>query len=482
MFLVSFPVKEDVHVRMHLKKRGCEYYMETILIVEDKESMAKMLKETLESEGYNVISAVDGTDGIRLLKEERVDLVLTDLKLPQKGGIDVLKASKEENHLIPVIVMTAFGSVEVAVEAMKGGAFDFITKPFDTDHLLMLIKRALETQRLLTENILLKEEFRSKFGFPRIIGKSEKIADVAQVVQKVAPTKTTVLLLGESGTGKELFARAIHNLGSRQNYPFVPINCAAIPRDLLESELFGHEKGSFTGADTKKLGKFELADKGTIFLDEVGDMDLTIQSKLLRAIEEGEIERVGAGKTIKVDVRIVAASNKDIEKAVEDKKFREDLYYRLNVFPIRIPPLRDRREDIPLLVEYFVNKYCLEIKTPVKSVSKSALSMLMNYQWKGNVRELENAIERAIILCDGDIITPEHFVLNKQSIFASDKRLLSTKGTLEDVAKEALRIAETQCIVNALKETKGNKSRAAEILQVSYKTLLTKIKEYGIEY
>jgi DNA-binding NtrC family response regulator len=456
--------------------------METILIVEDKESMAKMLKETLESEGYNVISAVDGTDGIRLLKEERVDLVLTDLKLPQKGGIDVLKASKEENHLIPVIVMTAFGSVEVAVEAMKGGAFDFITKPFDTDHLLMLIKRALETQRLLTENILLKEEFRLKFGFPRIIGKSEKIADVAQVVQKVAPTKTTVLLLGESGTGKELFARAIHNLSSRQNYPFVPINCAAIPKDLLESELFGHEKGSFTGADTKKLGKFELADKGTIFLDEVGDMDLTIQSKLLRAIEEGEIERVGAGKTIKVDVRIVAASNKDIEKAVEDKKFREDLYYRLNVFPIRIPPLRDRREDIPLLVEYFVNKYCLEIKTPVKSVSKSALSLLMNYQWKGNIRELENAIERAIILCDGDIITPEHFVLNKQSIFVSDKRPLSTKGTLENVAKEALRIAETQSIVNALKETKGNKSRAAEILQVSYKTLLTKIKEYGIEY
>lgn len=328
--------------------------METILVIEDKESMAEMLKETLESEGYGVISARDGVEGIRHLKEGKIDLVLTDLKLPQKGGIDILKASREENPLIPVIVMTAYGSVETAVAAMKEGAFDFITKPFDTDHLLMLIKRAIETQRLHTENILLKEEFASKLGFPRIVGKSEKITDVAQMVQKVATTKTTVLLLGDSGTGKELFARAIHYLSHRRDYPFVPINCAAIPRDLLESELFGHEKGSFTGADVKKLGKFELADKGTIFLDEVGDMDLTIQSKLLRAIEAGEIERVGAVKAIVVDVRIVAASNKDLEKSVEDRKFREDLYYRLNVFPIRIPPLRERREDIPLLVEYFI--------------------------------------------------------------------------------------------------------------------------------
>jgi DNA-binding NtrC family response regulator len=474
-------LKENAPVKKPLKKRGCEYYMETILVVEDKESMSEMLKETLESEGYRVISARDGMEGIRHLKEDRIDLVLTDLKLPKKDGIDILKASKEKNQLIPVIVMTAFGSVETAVTAMKVGAFDFITKPFDTDHLLMLIKRAIETQRLFTENILLKEEFASKLGFPRIIGRSKKITDVAQIVQKVAPTKTTVLLLGESGTGKELFARAIHNLSDRQNYPFVPINCAAIPRDLLESELFGHEKGSFTGADAKKLGKFELADKGTIFLDEVGDMDLTMQSKLLRAIEEGEIERVGAPRAIKVDVRIVAASNKDIEKAVEDKKFREDLYYRLNVFPIRIPPLRERREDIPLLVEYIINKYCLEIKTPVKSISNEVLDILMNYHWKGNVRELENAIERAIILCDEDVITPEHFVLKTQSLFEPVKRSLSSEGTLETVAKEASRIAETQRIVSALRETRGNKSKAAEILKVSYKTLLTKIKEYGIE-
>jgi DNA-binding NtrC family response regulator len=443
--------------------------------------MAEMLRETLESEGYKVISATDGAEGIKLLKENRVDLVLTDLKLPKKDGMEVLIASKEENQLIPVIVMTAFGSIEIAVDAMKGGAFDFITKPFDTDHLLVLIKRALENQRLHTENILLKEEFVSRFGFPRIIGKSDKISAVAQMVQKVAPTKSTVLLLGESGTGKELFARAIHNLSTRQEYPFVPINCAAIPRDLLESELFGHEKGSYTGADTKKLGKFELADKGTIFLDEVGDMDLAIQSKLLRAIEEGEIERIGASKTIRVDVRIVAASNKNLEKAAEEKKFREDLYYRLNVFPINIPPLRERKEDVPLLVEYFLKKYCLEIKTSEKSVSKEALNLLMNYHWKGNVRELENTIERAVILCDGSVITPEHFALSKQSVLASARSSQPVNGTLESVAKEALRIAESQRIADALRETKGNKSKAAEILQVSYKTLLTKIKDYGVE-
>jgi DNA-binding NtrC family response regulator len=455
--------------------------METILVVEDKESMAAMLKETLEAEGYKVIPARDAAKGIKYLKNGKIDLVLTDLKLPDKNGIDVLRASKEENHLTPVIVMTAFGSVEAAVSAMKEGAFDFITKPFDTDHLIILIKRALETQRLVTENILLKEEVSSRFGLPGIIGKSRNIVDVAQIVQKVAATKTTVLILGESGTGKELFARAIHNLSSRKHYPFVPINCAAIPKALLESELFGHEKGSFTGADARKLGKFQLADKGTIFLDEIGDMDLSIQAKLLRAIEEGEIERVGAITSITLDVRIVAASNKDLEKAVEEKKFREDLFYRLNVFPVRVPPLRERKEDIPLLVEYFINKYCNEMKTPVKSVSKEALDILMGYHWKGNVRELENTIERAVILCDGDVITPDHFVLSKEVVSGPVTAFSSTEGTLESVAKEALRTAETKRISSALHETRGNKSKAAEILQVSYKTLLTKIKEYGIE-
>lgn len=455
--------------------------METILVVEDKESMAAMLKETLESEGYKVVSAGDGLEGINYLKEGKIDLVLTDLKLPQKDGIEVLTVSKEENQLRPVIIMTAYGSVETAVEAMKRGAVDFIAKPFDTDHLLMLIKRAIESQRLMTENILLKEEFASKLGLPRIIGKSEKITNVAQIVQKVAPTKTTVLLIGESGTGKELFARALHNLSNRKEYPFIPINCAAIPKDLLESELFGHEKGSFTSADTKKLGKFELGDRGTIFLDEIGDLDFVLQSKLLRAIETGEIERVGAVKAVHVDVRIVAASNKDLERAVEEKKFREDLFYRLNVFPIRIPPLRERKEDIPLLVEYFIKKYCLEIKTSLKGISKEALAMLMNCFWKGNIRELENAIERAVILCDGDTIAPEHFILDRQFASVLSEKPEPSEGTLGSVSKEATRKAESQRIIDVLGKTKGNKTRAAEILQVSYKTLLTKIKEYGIE-
>jgi DNA-binding NtrC family response regulator len=455
--------------------------METILVVEDKESMAAMLKETLEAEGYKVVSAGDGIEGINYLKEGKIDLVLTDLKVPQKDGIEVLTASKEENQLRPVIIMTAYGSVETAVEAMKRGAVDFIAKPFDTDHLLMLIKRAIETQRLMTENILLKEEFASKLGLPRIIGKSEKITNVAQIVQKVAPTRTTVLLIGESGTGKELFARALHNLSNRKEYPFIPINCAAIPRDLLESELFGHEKGSFTSADTKKLGKFELGDKGTIFLDEIGDLDFVLQSKLLRAIETGEIERVGAVKAVHVDVRIVAASNKDLERAVEEKKFREDLFYRLNVFPIRIPPLRERKEDIPLLVEYFIKKYCLEIKTSLKGISKEALAMLMNCFWKGNIRELENAIERAVILCDGDTIAPEHFIIDRQFGSVLCEKPEPLEGTLGSISKEATRKAESQRIIDVLGETKGNKTRAAEILQVSYKTLLTKIKEYGIE-
>jgi len=454
--------------------------METILIVEDKESMAQMLKETMETGGYHPLIARDGMEGIRKIRENKIDVVLTDLKLPKKDGIEVLRAAKEENPLLPVIMMTAFGTVDVAVKAIKEGAFDFITKPFDTDHLLHLIKKALENQRLMAENILLKEEFSSVIGMPKIIGKSEKILEAAKKIQKVAPAKTTVLLLGESGTGKELFARAIHCLSPRKDYPFVPINCAAIPRELLESELFGHERGAFTGAEARKLGKFDLADKGTIFLDEIGELDISLQAKIMRVIQEGEIERVGGLKTIPVDVRVIAATNKDIERAASEGTFREDLYYRLSGFPIRIPSLRERAEDIPLLVDFFIRKYCAEMKTPLKDVSKEVLNMLINHPWKGNVRELENTMERAIILCDGRLITPEHISLSPVTARTA-LGMLPMDGTLEDASKEALRIAETQRIKKALLETKGNKSRAAELLDVSYKTLLTKIKDYAIE-
>jgi len=345
---------------------------------------------------------------------------------------------------------------------MKSGAYDFITKPLDTDHLLMLIKRSLENQRLITENMLLKDKLSNEVGMPAIIGKSRTMLEVAGNIQKVAPAKTSVLLLGESGTGKDLFVRAIHFLSPRKDHPFIPINCAAIPRELLESELFGYEKGAFTGAEEKKPGKFELADKGTIFLDEIGEMEMSLQSKLLRTLQGEEIERVGGTRPIKVDVRIIAASNKDLETEVANKTFREDLYYRLSVFPIEIPPLRKRKDDIPALVEHFISKHSAEMK--------------INYYWKGNVRELENVIERALILCDGDTITHNEVRLNPLTTTN-----IPLDGTLEDTAKAALKVAESQRIKKALEDTRGNKSRAAELLKVSYKTLLTKIKEYEIK-
>jgi DNA-binding NtrC family response regulator len=456
--------------------------MENILVVEDKDSMAQMLKETLELEGYGVIIAKDGAEGIKRIQDSKVDVVITDLKLPKKSGLEVLKASKEENPLIPVIVMTAFGSIDTAVNAMKSGAYDFLTKPLDTDHLLMLIRRSIENQKLVTENLLLKDKLSNQLGMPEIIGQSPAMIEVAKNIQKVASTKTTVLILGESGTGKELFARAIHCLSPRKDHPFVAINCAAIPRELLESELFGYEKGAFTGAEMKKLGKFELADKGTVFLDEIGEMDTVLQSKLLRTLQEGEIERVGGANPIKVDVRIIAASNKDLEASVADNTFREDLYYRLSVFPINIPPLRERKDDVTHLVEHFIAKYTSEMKTGHKNCSQDVMHTLKNYFWKGNVRELENVIERSLILCEGDTIKQEHLRLNTQAILKSQLNHLPQDGSLEETTKAAVKEVETFRIKKALEETGGNKSRAAELLRITYKTLLTKIKDYGIDY
>jgi DNA-binding NtrC family response regulator len=457
--------------------------MATILIVEDKESMALMLSQAVEAEGYEVIVARDGREGIKKFLETRVDLVVTDLKLPYKSGLEVLEAVREHNPLTPVILMTAFGTIETAVKAVKGGAYDFLTKPFDPDHLLILIGKALEKQRLVTENIILREEFAKHLKLPRIIGKSPKMLEVVDKIQKVAASHTTVLLLGESGTGKELFARAVHYLSPRKEGPFVAINCAAIPRDLLESELFGHEKGAFTGAVGRKLGKFELADKGTLFLDEIGDMDLSLQAKLLRVLEGAEFMRVGGVAKIKVDVRLVAATNQNLQAAIANQTFREDLYYRLSVFPVTIPPLRERKEDIPALVEHFLNFFCQELKKPIKTVTPAAMEVLVNLPWTGNVRELQNVIERAVILTEGPSITPEELNLRAREPSRAEGPLpgLPTEGTLQEVSSAAARMAEDRLIRKVLKETGGNKSRAAEILQVSYKTLLTKIKDYGIE-
>ncbi len=454
--------------------------MDTILIIEDKESMLRMLTELFKEEGMNVLTARDGPEALKKIKDEKIDVILTDLRLPSMDGITILKEVKTIDSSIPVIVMTAYGSIETAVEAMKLGATDFITKPFNTDHLLMVIKRVLESRNLLRENILLKEETSRKM--PVIIGKSSSMVELLQKVQKVARTKTTVLILGESGTGKELIAKAIHYLSDRARYPFITINCAAIPGELLESELFGYEKGAFTGAESRKLGKFELADRGTIFLDEIGEMELSLQAKLLRIIEDGILERVGGIKPVPVDVRIIAASNRDLSEEVRKGRFREDLFYRLNVFPITVPPLRERKEDIPLLVEYFLKKFSAELKQPLKSLSREAMDLLLSYNWKGNVRELENTIERALILSDGEFIKPEHISLIPQSC-GPDRlfELIPMDGSLEETSRAALRIAESERIKRALKETKGNKLRAAELLRVSYKTLLTKIKEYNLE-
>jgi DNA-binding NtrC family response regulator len=453
--------------------------MGSILIVEDKESMSKMLKQSLEAEGFESTIAPNGARAIDKLKDGDFDLVLTDLNLPEANGIEVLKASKERAPLRPVIVMTAFGSIETAVDAMKEGAFDFITKPFNVDHLVLLINRALENRRIVTENILLKDSLAPNTGMSEIIGQSKAIKDIAEVIRRVAPSKTTVLLQGKSGTGKELFARALHYLSDRKERPFVTINCAAIPKDLLESEFFGHEKGAFTGAESRKLGKFELASGGTIFLDEIGELDKGLQAKMLRVLQEGEIDRVGGTKSVKVDVRVLAASNKDLSEAVKNGEFREDLFYRINVFPITIPPLRERVDDIPLLADFFIKKHTTSASKSPKSLSPESIELLMKQEWKGNVRELENLIERALIMSDSDIIGPSMF-----NVPAGTDRYLDTREgksyTLEDVSKNASRIAEEKMIRNALKNTSGNKTKAAALLNVSYKTLLTKIKDYEI--
>jgi DNA-binding NtrC family response regulator len=449
----------------------------TILIIEDKKSMAEMLAKTLDAEGYRSIFALSGEDGIAVYGRERVDLVLTDLKLPGMNGMEVLKALKARSPFLPVIMMTAFGSIENAVEAVKSGAYDFLTKPFDITHMLVLVEKALESAKLSAENAILKEEFSEELGFPKIIGKSRALDGAIDLIKKAAPAKATVFLSGESGTGKELFARALHHLSPRCKGAFVAINCAAIPKDLLESELFGYEKGAFTGADARKLGKFELADKGTLLLDEIGEMDMGIQAKLLRVLEDGRIERLGGTAPVFIDVRVVAASNKDVAAAVADGKFREDLFYRLNVFPVTIPPLRDRADDIPRLACHFAAKYCKELKKPVMPITDEALRELSSRHWKGNVRELENCIERAVILADAGIGL-EH--IGTATAAAPAAAVSGIPEPLQVVADRATHAAEAAAIRQALAVCGGNKTRASEMLEVSYKTLLTKIKDYGI--
>ncbi len=445
-----------------------------ILLIDDDESLRKVISHNLISEGYRVTSASDGREGISLFKNGEFDLVVTDLKMPDLDGMEVLREVKRLNRDTLVIMITAYGTIEKAVEALKAGAYDYITKPFNRDEIKIAVEKALQVKRLEEENLKLKFELNEKFKFDNIIGVSSKFIDVLQVIKRVSKTDSTVLLLGESGTGKELIARAIHCNSSRNDKSFVIVNCAAIPEDLLESELFGHQKGSFSGAIENKSGKFEHANGGTIFLDEIGDLKLGLQAKLLRVLQEKTIDKVGGADTIEVDVRVIAATNQDLPKLIEEGTFREDLYYRLSVIPVKIPSLRERRGDIPLLVEHFLKIF----KAPSNvKFSPEAMRVMENYSWRGNVRELGNVIERALVLRKGDIINSDGLPEEVRFSSAITGNLileLPEEGiSLEDVEKELL--------IKALDKNNWNQSKAATFLRITRATLIYRMEKYNLK-
>ena len=461
--------------------------MEPLLLVEDKNELRAMLRKALERCGYTVEEAPDGSAAIQKIRARRYLLVITDLKMPGASGLDVLRETRHADANIPVILLTAFGSVEEAVTAMKEGAFDFLQKPVDLDHLKLLVQRAARQQELLRENLLLREEYAARYGFPRLVGEHASIREISQQIQRIAATDSTALLLGESGTGKELFARAIHHLSNRREQPFVALNCAAIPEGLVENELFGHERGAFTGAGARKVGKMDLAHHGTLFLDEIGELPLAIQAKLLRVLEERRFERVGGTQLIEVDVRIVVATNRDLQKLMQEKLFREDLYFRISAVPITIPPLRDRGNDVLMLAEYFLEKFSREFAKSGLELSPDAKQRLLEYRWPGNVRELQNTLERAVILADGLTIRAAGLQLPspKPDIQTLPDGMLpeqfSWDGSLEEVTQRATGHVERVLLESTLRDCQWNKTRAAERLGVSPKTLLAKIRSVGLE-
>jgi DNA-binding NtrC family response regulator len=443
-----------------------------ILVVEDEEKLRRVIEVQLSSAGFEVDQAGTAEEGLK--RADRADLVLTDLRLPGMNGLELLQAIRRQNATTPVIVITAYGTVENAVEAMKAGAFDFLPKPFSMDHLMTVVTKALEVRALRDENRQLKEELGRRYSFENIIGRSPAMQEIFATIERVAPTRATVLIAGESGTGKDLIARAIHYHSPRRDRPFVKINCTTIPENLMESELFGYEKGAFTGATTSKPGRFELADTGTVFLDEIGDVPPNIQVKLLRVLQEHEFERLGSNKTRQIDVRVIAATNADLRAALEHGEFREDLYYRLNVVPINVPPLRERKEDIPALAEHFVRKYAAELGSPVKAISEEALAVLRAHHWPGNVRELENVIERSLVLCSGEILEASDIKLDAaRNARGGDEPLLPPGMTLEEHERELIR--------KALEKAKGNKSQAARLLGLSRNALRYRLSQMGIE-
>ena len=442
-----------------------------ILVIDNEEKMCHLLKVALESEIVQVDMAFDGQQGLDQFKSNSYDLVITDLKMPKLSGLELLNSIKEQSPNSEVILMTAFATAQTAIEAMKSGAYDYLIKPFAMEELQLKVDRILDKKRLEVENINLKQQLKSRYDFENIIGQSGKMQDVFQLVEKVVDTDTTVLIRGESGTGKELIAVAIHQNGPREKEPFIAVNCAAIPENLLESELFGHEKGAFTGADRMKQGRFELAGSGTIFLDEIGDLSPPLQVKLLRVLQTKQIERLGGNESIQVKARIITATNRDLEGLLKEKQFREDLYYRINIFPILLPLLRERKEDIPLLIEHFLNKFGQNQK---KTISLDAEKVLLSYHWPGNVRELENVIERATLLCNEDIIQLQQIPQHLQ---------FDTSVTINsELPEEGIQLEEHEknLIQQALNKTKGNKSKAAQLLGITRRKLYSMMERLGV--
>ncbi len=454
--------------------------MEKILIVDDEKNYPTIIGEILKEEGYIPITASGSLMAIDILKKDYIDLVLTDVKMPGMDGIELLEQIHSTDPDLPVIIMTAYGSVEKAVEAMEKGAYTFILKPFDNETLVAHIKKAISIHRIVQENSMLRSAINSKYSFGNIIGKSRPMQELYKTIQKIGPANASILIEGESGTGKELVAKSIHFNSPRKNNAFIAVNCSAFAETLLESELFGHEKGAFTGAAAMKKGRFEMAHEGTLFLDEIGELPANIQVKLLRVLQEKTFERVGGTETIKVDFRLIAATNKDLEHEVEKGRFREDLYYRLNVVKAVLPPLRERQEDIPLLINHFIKKYSneKETSTPLKGVSKEAARLIFDYPWPGNIRELENMVERAVILSSGEYITPADLPVKLRQSISSNPQL---SGIPENAGlAETLTAVEKRMIKRALELTGNVQTEAAKLLGIGKSGLNKKIKKYGL--
>jgi DNA-binding NtrC family response regulator len=448
--------------------------MPTILIVEDEAKMRRLLELNLGDDGFTTLSAGDAEAGMKLLRENSVDLVLTDLKLPGMSGLEFLQAVKRQNATLPVVVITAFGTVETAVDAMKAGASDYVLKPFSLTEIRMIVRKELDVRKLREENRSLREALGKRYSHPNIVARSARMQEVLATVDRIAPTNATVLLGGQSGVGKDLIARAIHEKSRRASGPFIKINSTAIPENLLESELFGYEKGAFTGANVSKPGKFELADKGTLFLDEIGDVPPATQVKLLRVLQEREFERLGGTKTVKVDVRLIAATNRDLREALEQGTFREDLYYRLNVVPVDIALLRQRKEDIPEMVNLFISRFAGDSGKPVESISPEAMQILLNYHWPGNVRELQNIIERGCALAKGTVLEASDIHLDVRAAKAAN----GASGFLPEGM--TLERWEDEMIQEALRRANGNKSQAARLLGLSRNALRYRLSKIGI--